>query len=117
MHNPQWNGSGITRLHQSLLPTHRPLLEGLNPWDVKLYNEATQIFWKRWKDSGISADQVVARRILQSAPLLHPKYLDDPIVSRSKLRSNFDQRLTLAPSPRVATIMEQSFYDAMFWNH
>ena len=73
---------------------HRPLVESLNEWDVKLYAEANNIFWKRWKDFDIDPARLEARRILQAKPLVLPPQLPDgsavreSIVSRIKFRSN-----------------------------
>ena len=100
VHNPQWNGSGITRVQQSLLTKYRPLLENLNSWDVKLYSEAVKIFWQRWNQYGISTDKLIARRILQEKPLVDirmvhnsepSKAILDKFVAKVHFRANKQQ--------------------------
>jgi len=115
VHNPQWNGAGITRLQESLLTKHRALLEGLNPWDVKLYDEARRLFWKRWKEAGIDPDRLRARRLLQAKPLLHAKLLCQPEEARRQILTKIQFRVQKAPSAAVGRWVEQDGQAAAFW--
>lgn len=115
VHNPQWNGAGITRLQESLLTKHRALLEGLNPWDVKLYQEARRLFWERWKKAGIDPDRLQARRLLQAKPLLLPKHLRQPERARLKILSSIESRVQKAPSAAVGRWIERDGQEAAFW--
>jgi hypothetical protein len=115
VHNPQWNGAGITRLQESLLAKHRGLLESLNPWDVKLYKEAQQLFWKRWKEADIDPSRVEARRILQNKPLLNPNNLKNPSQARTQIQSKIEFRVRAARTPSVAQCIEQDGKRAWFW--
>ena len=116
IHNPQWNGAGVTRLQESLLIKFRPLLESLNKWDVKLYSEATRIFWKRWKDFDIDPARLEARRALQSKPLLHPKLLCDSDASRREISSRIQHRITTARNASVAKWIREDAHNANFWS-
>ena len=116
-HNPQWNGSGITRMHQSLLTNYRELFENINSWDVKLYAIAKDIFWSRWKEYGISSDQLQARRLLQSKPLFHPKLLSSDIDSlRQSILNRIQRRSLKASSKSISNYIVQDGISAQFWN-
>lgn len=115
VHNPQWNGTGITRLQESLLVKHRDLLESLNPWDVKLYKEGLNLFWKRWKQAEIDPDRLKARRTLQGKPLLDTRLLKQPEEARRQIRAKIMFRAQKATSPAVARWIEQDGHEAAFW--
>jgi hypothetical protein len=115
VHNPQWNGAGITRLQESLLTHHRGLLESLNAWDVKLYTEAKRLFWKRWKQADIDPDRLKARRILQGKPLLHQKLLQQPEEAQRQMKSKIKFRAQKETSPAVARWIQQDGEAASFW--
>lgn len=115
VHNPQWNGAGITRLQESLLTKHRSLLEALNPWDVKLYKEARRLFWQHWKQADIDPDRLKARRILQAKPLLEPKLLKQPEQAQQQIHSKIHFRAKKASTPAVARWIEQDGTAAAFW--
>lgn len=115
VHNPQWNGAGITRLQESLLTKHRSLLESLNPWDVQLYKEAVHLFWQRWKQADIDPDRLKARRILQAKPLLNPKLLMQPEQARQQIESKILFRTQNAIDPAIARWIERDGAAAAFW--
>ena len=116
IHNPQWNGAGITRLQESLLIKHRTLLESLNQWDVKLYKEASRLFWKRWKDIDLDPDRLEARRILQSKPLLHPKRLSNGQAARDEMTARIEHRSKKARTKNIAKWILKDGFNAMFWS-
>ena len=116
VHNPQWNGAGITRLQESLLVKHRPLLEHLNEWDVKLYGEASRIFWKRWRAAEIDPARLEARRSLQSKPLLHPQLLSDSKKVQHEIHSRISHRASNARNPTIAKWIKNDGMNAMFWS-
>lgn len=115
VHNPQWNGAGITRLQESLLIQHRSLLESFNPWDVKLYQEAKRLFWKRWKEAEIDPDRLKARRILQAKPLSHPKLFKQPEEAKRQILAKILFRVQKASNPAVGRWIEQDGLAAGFW--
>lgn len=115
IHNPQWNGAGITRLQESLLTHHRPVLEALNPWDMKLYAEARRLFWQRWKEAGIDTKRLDARRILQAKPLLNPKQLADPAAARLQIEAKIAFRAAKASDPTVRAWIRKDGAAAAFW--
>ena len=115
IHNPQWNGAGITRLQESLLMNHRSLLESLNKWDVKLYTEAARLFWSRWKEFDVDPDRLEARRALQSKPLIHPKNLLDPQAARSEIASRIEHRSKKARTKSISKWILDDGFNAMFW--
>ena len=115
VHNPQWNGAGITRLQESLLVNHRPLLEHLNHWDVKLYAEASRLFWKRWRAAEIDPARLEARRALQAKPLLHPQLLSDPKKAENEILSRVSHRASHARNAAIAKWIKTDGMNAMFW--
>ena len=116
IHNPQWNGAGITRLQESLLIKHRGLLETLNQWDVKLYSQASQLFWKRWKDIDVDPDRLEARRILQSKPLLHPHNIAKGKPARDEIAARIEHRSKKARTKNIAKWILDDGFNAMFWS-
>ena len=116
-HNPQWNGGGITRLQESLLSNHRPLLEHLNEWDVKLYAIAQNLFWRQWKTADIDVDRLKARNILQSGLILHPKHIDDhnSVTLKRHAEKQLQKRLSNCESKSVRRWAESDFYSSNFW--
>ena len=117
VHNPQWNGAGITRLQESLLIKHRSLLESLNAWDVKLYSHSSRLFWKRWKEADIDPARLEARRLLQSKPLMHPKSLKNPEAARQEITARIEHRSKIARTKHVAKWVLEDGFNAMFWGH
>tara|TARA_B100000674_G_scaffold496657_1_gene527514 strand:+ start:5668 stop:6810 length:1143 start_codon:yes stop_codon:yes gene_type:complete len=115
IHNPQWNGAGVTRLQESLLTNHRHLLESLNHWDVQLYAEASKIFWKRWKDFDIDPARLEARRALQSKPLIHPNKLRDSEAARQEISQRIEHRSRKARTKSVGKWILEDGFNAMFW--
>ena len=116
-HNPQWNGGGITRLQQSLLLKYRPLFEELNSWDVKLYQEATRLFWKRWKVADIDSDRLIARRILQSKPLITgDKIRKGYRECRAQAFGKIEFRANTVKSSTVRDWIRKDAENAQFWN-
>ena len=116
IHNPQWNGAGITRLQESLLIDHRPLLESLNEWDVQLYSEATRLFWNRWKQYEIDPARLEARRALQSKPLIHPKRLKQGDAARKEIAARIEHRSKQARTKSIARWILKDGFNAMFWS-
>lgn len=114
IHNPQWNGAGITRLQESLLVKHRSLLESLNSWDVKLYAEATRIFWERWRVADIDPRRLEARRVLQRKPLLNPSQLTDER-AREVIVARISSRSRNIENSSTARWIENDGMNAMFW--
>ena len=115
VHNPQWNGAGITRLQESLLVKYRSLLEHLNEWDVKLYAEASRIFWKRWRAADIDPARLEARRSLQSKPLLHPQLLSDSQKAQQEIHTRISHRASKARNSSVAKWIKHDGINAAFW--
>ncbi len=116
VHNPQWNGAGITRLQESLLINYRSLLESLNKWDVKLYARANQIFWKRWKELDIDPARLEARRILQSKPLIHPQKLRNGELARKEITARIEHRSKNARTKDIAKWILEDGFKATFWS-
>ncbi len=119
VHNPQWNGGGITRVQESLLTKYRPLLEHLNAWDVKLYNEAVRLFWERWNSYGLSTEKLIARRVLQEKPLIdirmiHNRETLDQIYQKFRAKVHF--RANKQDSKTVKDIIINDAFNANFLN-
>ena len=115
VHNPQWNGSGITRLQESLLLKHRSLLENLNSWDLKLYKEATMLFWKRWREADIDPNRLKARRILQGRPLLNAGLFVNPSIDLDQILGKITLLATRSTSSAVARWIKNDGRAASFW--
>jgi hypothetical protein len=115
VHNPQWNGSGITRLHETLLLKHRHLLENLNSWDLNLYKQATKLFWNRWKKADIDPDRLKARRILQGKPLLNACLFVDRRSDPDQILGKIKFRSQRSPSAAVGRWIENDGRAASFW--
>lgn len=115
VHNPQWNGAGITRLQQSLLLKHRGLLESLNHWDVKLYSEAQRLFWKRWREADIDPKRLEARRILQGKPLLPLNRKYGPGDAGQVILGKISYRADQCDSSEVSSWIRRDGENALFW--
>lgn len=115
VHNPQWNGSGITRLQETLLLKHRNLLEKLNSWDVNLYKQATKLFWNRWKEADIDPDRLKARRILQGSPLFHVSQVTNSEQARQIVSQKIHKRSQKDKCNNVSRWLDCEGQDAAFW--